>query len=294
LREGSSSSGPESVLNLRDIRSTNPSEQDVSAGANPRTESSTHRTMRPTAMRDATEMTPTPMVLGAPRESRQLDLRGPPSDRLPTPSHELPITRETPVMERASGRELVRPGEPTGSDETTQPISYHPPRKPPTSIVPSRPAASFSVAPEYDPRAPTKPRVRRVSTRPPPPLLFGLDRMLVWGLVLGGLFVAVVFVLVHRLAPKLSTSHSARDGESRSVRENTSNGSPREQTVPSTASAVIEPSTLPKAVATEQQRVTPEKTLRNPPVPKGGRRRVDAVPKQPTGSNGTEKTPWIE
>jgi hypothetical protein len=92
----------------------------------------------------------------------------------------------------------------TAADEPTaeQPISYHPPRKPPESVVPPAPSVSFSVAPEYDPRAPTRPRVRRSSLRPPPvSQTFGLDRMLVWGMLLGGVFVAVVVMLVYRLAP---------------------------------------------------------------------------------------------
>ncbi len=79
-------------------------------------------------------------------------------------------------------------------------VEYYPPRQPPTSIAPPPVTSSFSVAPQYDPKAPTRPKARRNTSVPPPPLLFGLDRMLVWGLVLGGLFVAVIVVIVHQLA----------------------------------------------------------------------------------------------
>ncbi|HEY5958748.1 MAG TPA: hypothetical protein VIV60_19440 [Polyangiaceae bacterium] len=77
--------------------------------------------------------------------------------------------------------------------------AYHGPRTPPTSIAPPPAESSFSVASEYDPKAPTKPKVRRNTSVPPAPLLFGMDRMLVWGLVLGGTFVAAIVVIVHQL-----------------------------------------------------------------------------------------------
>lgn len=95
-------------------------------------------------------------------------------------------------------------------------VEYHSPRKPPTSIVPPPAAPSFSVAPQYDPKAPTRPKVRRNPSSPPPPLLFGLDRMLVWGLVLGGLFVAVIVVIVHQLAlPSVPRTENAATSSER-------------------------------------------------------------------------------
>jgi hypothetical protein len=90
--------------------------------------------------------------------------------------------------------------DPVGSETMVAHSEYHPPRKPPTSVAPPPVGASFSVATEFDPKAPTKPKVRR-TTVPPPALLFGTDRMLVWGLVLGGLFVALIVVIVRQLVP---------------------------------------------------------------------------------------------
>ena len=172
----------------------------------------TPRAMRAASQREAVELTPTPMVIGEIVESvRRGVVGGHDIDRVPRPSQELPVTREMPIVERASARVALAPPATINQQNLAFPISYHPPRKPPSSVIPPAPEVSFSVAPEYDPRAPTKPRVRRVSTRPPPPLLFGLDRMLVWGMVLGGLFVAAVVVLVHRLAPSESNESDRGD-----------------------------------------------------------------------------------
>lgn len=173
------------------------------------------------------EMTPTPMVLD---DSEVASRRGRSEagfghlkfDRMtPTPPEPLSV-RRVREMQRNAGNlshslqpvelaadAIVKGGSnDVGRESDNPPVSYHPPRPPPPSIAPPAPAASISVANEYDPRAPTKPKVRRASTLPPAPQLLGLDRMLVWGMVLGGLFVAVVVVLVHKLAPASSRPHA--------------------------------------------------------------------------------------
>lgn len=143
------------------------------------------------------EMTPTPMTVS--QEGDSTGTPAPVTSSTPTPPEPLLRMRRA-VM--SALRESSSPNDPSGEPS----LSYHPPRPPPESLVPPTPSASISVAPEYDPKAPTKPRFRRVSTVPAPPLLLGLDRMLVWGLVLGGLFVAITVVLVHHVALRSATS----------------------------------------------------------------------------------------
>lgn len=86
-----------------------------------------------------------------------------------------------------------------GLDGENHPVEYHPPRPPPSAVTPPRLEASFSVASDYDPKAATQPRIPR-SSMPANPMLLGLDRMLIWGMLLGGLFVAVIVVIVNQVA----------------------------------------------------------------------------------------------
>lgn len=172
---------------------------------------------------DPQEMTPTPMVVGAisesaptkPKPSVNVERRVTAALRVgssPDPGVTPPVTPSA-KMDRSSVtvddstaqapkcRDLRSEVDGVSTVGSTQGhSSYHPPCIPPSSVVPPPDAASVSVASEYDPKAPTKPRVRRNSSGPPPPLLFGLDRMLVWGLVLGGLFVAAIVVIVLQFA----------------------------------------------------------------------------------------------
>jgi len=154
-------------------------------------------------------MTPAPVVV---EERTTLDGSG--SDeqfgvdrQTPTPPE--PISRRRTQLARPNSSSSAAHAERETATEVGEPgISYHPPHRPPASVSPPAPTATFSVAPEYDPRAPTKPKFRRGSTvPPPPPLLFGLDRMLVWGMVLGGIFVASIIILVHKLTPAGQASH---------------------------------------------------------------------------------------
>jgi hypothetical protein len=132
---------------------------------------------------------------------------------------------------------------------------YHPPRTPPPSIAPPPVASSFSVAPQYDPKAPTRPRARRNTSVPSPPLLFGLDRMLVWGLVLGGLFVAVIVVIVHQLA--LTAARRPQDAVMERDRETLANENrqPGNQQVEPLVVA-HEPSELARTAATGEAEPT--------------------------------------
>ncbi len=79
--------------------------------------------------------------------------------------------------------------------------SYQPPRKPPALqlLLQTQEHLSVRVAAEYDPRAPTLPKVRRRVEAPRARWSYG-DHWLVGGLLAGGLFVAGVVVVVHRLA----------------------------------------------------------------------------------------------
>jgi hypothetical protein len=174
------------------------------------------------AKQDQPEMTPTPMVVGAAVERARVSdiyrqqnsaLRstiGMPDGAAPggaapgkatnRSSGAVPIDAGIILRGAAACVTPVAGQLSSGSDDAT---AYQPPRAPPNSVAPPAAASTFSVAPEYDPRAPTKPKVRRRSSAPPspPPLLFGLDRMLVWGLILGGLFVGLIVVIVHQLVP---------------------------------------------------------------------------------------------
>lgn len=167
------------------------------------------------------EMTPTPMVVGAPVESLSsgvVKAKAAASGRLTNGDNAVNAASgfasarsddavDGAVLERSSQGEssAMQPEGCCPVEHARANGSYHPPRIPPSSMVPPPAAASFSVASEYDPRAPTKPKLRRNTSAPPPPLLFGLDRMLVWGLVLGGLFVAAIVIIVHQLALTTAT-----------------------------------------------------------------------------------------
>lgn len=173
-----------------------------------------------TSLREPMEMTPTPMVVASATEGTpavpqarylgvQAALERAKRSAATTPRDGLvwrePIPRARIADDGEGGGEGTAAMAPPFSRENAE-VSlpgqpeYYPPRQPPTSIAPPPVTSSFSVAPQYDPKAPTRPKARRNTSLPPPPLLFGLDRMLVWGLVLGGLFVAVIVVIVHQLA----------------------------------------------------------------------------------------------
>jgi hypothetical protein len=195
------------VLKLFDERvrlgggATSPNEPDASAD------------MPPSSKRgqvvsfDALDLTPMPSTIEQAIEEGRAQVDGAEggAERMtPTPPEPLSYRRIAAARQRAALASAAQLSDsvPTEAERTTQrALSYHPPRIPPESQAPPPPETSISVAKEYDPHAPTKPRVRRASTLPPPPALFGLDRMLVWGMVLGGLFVAAVIVLVNKLAP---------------------------------------------------------------------------------------------
>lgn len=86
--------------------------------------------------------------------------------------------------------------------------AYFPPKTPPglEAIVVSE-CESVRVAPEYDPKAPTRRRLRRPSTVPPRPSISG--RLLIPGLLIGGLFVALVMVVVQRLIATVESAPSS-------------------------------------------------------------------------------------
>ncbi|MGC4070514.1 MAG: hypothetical protein QM784_38780 [Polyangiaceae bacterium] len=167
---------------------------------------------------DALDLTPMPSTIEQAIEEGRGRVRnsdGSVERMTPTPPEPLSYRRIAAARQREALAlpECKSDSATTAEERTTQrALSYHPPRHPPESQAPPPPETSISVAKEYDPHAPTKPRVRRASTLPPPPALFGLDRMLVWGMVLGGLFVAAVIVLVNKLAP--SGGATAREGVS--------------------------------------------------------------------------------
>jgi len=193
-----------------------------------------------TSQHDSMELTPAPMVVASSRDGTPTAPRVLPQ-RVRHPTEQSGF--DSPVLLRADrcdarDPEQVRPrakvedpdvlGSELNSLKYKQ-AEYHPPREPPTSVVPPPAPATFSVAPQYDPKAPTRPKVRRNTSAPPPPLLFGLDRMLVWGLVLGGLFVAVIVILVRQLAlPSPGTGRGSAKGVDQPVqRDQVTRGSPQ-------------------------------------------------------------------
>jgi hypothetical protein len=222
---------------------------------------------------------------GAPlSKGRDRGVGGQRNDKSPEPSTDLPETLELPVVARVPTVTTPLPAES---------ISYHPPRKPPNSVAPPPPAATISVAPEYDPRAPTKPRVRRISSQPPEVLLFGLDRMLVWGMLLGGLFVAIVFILVHRLAP--GASRDVHRNEVR-PREPRNENAPLQSALPRNDSPAPLPS---KALTTEAP--SPAAALGSLPVPeeneqaaKPPKTRLPRKPRESKVPTELKEPPWIE
>lgn len=204
---------PESILRLLEARLKLSSGGATREGGVSEKETIPACATRPVSQRDAVEYTPTPMVIeGAVESTRHWDDGGYGFERKTKASPASVVTRPMPVVQRRSGNDDSASQLLPDERNPESSISYHAPRRPPESIDPPTPLVSFSVAPEYDPRAPTKPRVRRVSTRPPVPLFSGRDRMLVWGMVLGGGFVAAIVVLVHRLAPSRQVGAEPFDG----------------------------------------------------------------------------------
>ncbi len=141
----------------------------------------------------AVEPTPTPMVIGPCTETEHLPrvmgrvLRGcRDEDTIPTPPEPHSQRRRLPSRSSISdtapslGRAL--------------PASYHPPKTPPRLVErPRGPRVSVSVVPECDPRAPTRPRMRRKSSIPPPqPQARPIPHPWLWAL-LGLLGVVAVF-----------------------------------------------------------------------------------------------------
>lgn len=102
----------------------------------------------------------------------------------------------------------VRPSATDEIRDSLNPLSisaYHPPKTPPgLEAVPTLERTSVRVAAEYDPKAPTRRRLRRPSTHPPPTM--SAERWLVQGILLGGLFVAVVIVLAHQISQRVNWS----------------------------------------------------------------------------------------
>lgn len=90
------------------------------------------------------------------------------------------------------------PRSPDADGAATRHVEYHAPRPPPSSVTPPKLEASVCVATDFDPKASTQPRIPR--SIPASPMLLGLDRMLIWGMLLGGLFVAVIVVIVNQVA----------------------------------------------------------------------------------------------
>jgi hypothetical protein len=172
-----------------------------------------------TAWTEPSEMTPTPMVVANAHDGMPVD----PASRSPGKPPALGLARRGLAVDEGAARSYVdsalgfalvdassdvrgldlgskQADDRSSSQSPASHAEYHPPRKPPTSVAPPPAAETISVASEYDPRAPTKPKVRRNSSVPPHPLWFGLDRMLIWGMILGGLFVAAIIIIVHQLA----------------------------------------------------------------------------------------------
>jgi hypothetical protein len=197
---------PGAVLKLFDERLKLDGVAAAARASGPPSEAPVPSSRRPqVASFDALDLTPMPATIEQAIEEVR-GRRGPgdcASERLrSTPPEPLSCRRIAATWNGEASAEHLSDAALAAAERTTQrALSYHPPRHPPGSQAPPPPETSISVAKEYDPRAPTKPRVRRSSTVPPPPALFGLDRMLVWGMVLGGLFVAAVIVLVNKLAP---------------------------------------------------------------------------------------------
>lgn len=110
----------------------------------------------------------------------------------------------TEELIQSAGGDVTAPGQ----------VEYHAPRPPPSSATPPKLEASVCVATDFDPKAPTQPRIPR-SSLPASPMLLGLDRMLIWGMLLGGLFVAIIVVIVNQVAltklrPPAGDANSAR------------------------------------------------------------------------------------
>lgn len=157
-----------------------------------------------------------------------------------------------------------------GSAEASH-AEYYPPRPPPSSTAPEEAQPSFSVASDFDPKAPTQPKIARASRVPTTPFLFGLDRMLVWGLVLGGLFVAIIVVIVNQVA----LIHPRRTGAA-----------------PQGAGSVAS-SAVPRdvdSVSTEAQRLIPE-TATDRPTPRAAESNEPSRADHPDAGMPPQKKP---
>lgn len=163
------------------------------------------------------ECTPTPMVLGSNTESLLLPAvkraccrSYPDEDAIPTPPEPHSQRRRAGSLPSVPDAEQPPSASVLATDRAiAEPVerprySYHPPKTPPGMLPPTPIIRErISVVPECDPHAPTRPRMRRGSSLPPPPTA-GRERMLLLGLVMGGLFVAVM-VLVQQLWPDAGT-----------------------------------------------------------------------------------------
>jgi hypothetical protein len=223
------------------------------------------------------EMTPTPMVVGV---SAPATLSGHSHARAPNDSdHEA---------------EAFDIGDASRRDSSGY-VAYHAPRTPPTSVAPPPAESTFSVAPEYDPKAPTKPRVRRNTSVPPAPLLFGMDRMLVWGLVLGGTFVAAIVVLVHRLT-SLDARPQERGATDLSPPPMQGDASSRvaEPLPPATAPASATPRPSPPGTS-EIKTGSPAEPKPPQPRPRSEKSRPKQGAEKPADAGRTKgPVPWIE